>query len=346
MFNDVYRQYKRNLALKMMLFGILAGLVYALLSDGYQAVMPITNGIVTGILLGGFVAFFELYWLTPAKRRQYPFLKILFIRVAAYSLVIVTILFLVFSISRVFWKDISYLSVLQSEEFQRFIFEEDFITVIFYAIGLSLLLTFTIQVSRKLGQGYLFNVISGKYFQPKLTQRTFLFINLLNIREVIEMNGHEKSFEFVNDFLYSSTQAILFHKAKIHHYVDNQMVLFWNDAESIGLSIQCFFALHNLTRDQEEYFLNTYGIVPHINGGIHSGSIVQAEIGTGKTEIAFYGDVINTTARIAAVAHARGSVLCDTSRLRNAGIKGEPIGEIALAGKSESIHLESLDHAT
>ena len=44
--------------------------------------------------------------------------------------------------------------------------------------------------------------------------------------------------------------------------------------------------------------MDRFGLVPDFRAGIHCGEVVTSEVGKYKVEIAYHGDVVNTTARI------------------------------------------------
>ena len=60
-----------------------------------------------------------------------------------------------------------------------------------------------------------------------------------------------------------------------------------------------FFHFQNHLRKRSEYYLEKYGIIPSFKGAINAGVVSTVEIGSDvKSEIAFHGDVVNTTARV------------------------------------------------
>jgi len=46
------------------------------------------------------------------------------------------------------------------------------------------------------------------------------------------------------------------------------------------------------------YYLSKYGRVPVFKAGIHGGKVMALEVGSVKKELAYLGDIVNTTARI------------------------------------------------
>ncbi len=70
----------------MMSIGVAAGMIYALLSDGPTAWMPLTNGIIGGALLGLYTALLELQVFTARLRRKIKFIPLMLFRVFICSL--------------------------------------------------------------------------------------------------------------------------------------------------------------------------------------------------------------------------------------------------------------------
>ncbi|MCA6074078.1 adenylate/guanylate cyclase domain-containing protein [Fulvivirga sedimenti] len=296
----VFLNKKNNQTYVLIGAGIIAGLAYTVFSDGLSKPMPVINSIIIGILLGTLVSFIESNVFTAKLRRNYSFLPLLGIRVAIYSAVILVVLILVFSVSRVFWFNLSYLDVLRSAEFQEYIFEKDFIVVVFYSIGMIGLVVFTYQITRKLGQGYLENIITGKYYDPQREERVFCFVRIHEVERIAKELGAENHYSFINDLIYDITNTILFYDGIIYHYVDGEMVIFWAPKKAYNRAscIRCYFALTDQLFSRREYYLETYNHFPYLLAGMHLGTVIHGEIGHGRTEISFYGDVLNTTSRI------------------------------------------------
>ena len=58
------------------------------------------------------------------------------------------------------------------------------------------------------------------------------------------------------------------------------------------------FKSNNFQR--REYYEQEYGVYPEFKAGLHGGALMVAEVGSVKKELAYHGDVINTSARIQA----------------------------------------------
>ena len=94
-----------------------------------------------------------------------------------------------------------------------------------------------------------------------------------------------------------------------------------------------------------DYYNEKYGVVPEFKAGIHYGDVMAGEIGVVKREIAFSGDVLNTTARIQSKCNELGvnillsKFLLDKLNLRSDTFTPKLMGDIMLRGKELSLSL-------
>ena len=72
-----------------------------------------------------------------------------------------------------------------------------------------------------------------------------------------------------------------------------------------GENVEQFQGSHS----RKEYFLNSYGLFPKFKAGLSLGLVTVAEVGELKTEIAYHGDVLNTTARMTSQCRILGKDL-------------------------------------
>ncbi len=345
MFAREYRLRNFRVTGVMISLGILAGIIYVSFSDGFSDPRPMINGIISGGLLGLYTALIELHLFTSYFRRKIRFIPMMMLRVFMYSVTIVLILFLVFSISRTFWFNISYSEVLNSEEFQTFIFEQDFFVVVLYSTALTIVLIFSYQITRKIGPRFLVNMITGKYYYPRKNRLIFLFVQIKNANEISRKLGLINYYNFVNDLIYDITPPIVAFKAHIYQYVDNEIVLYWypEDGRSNAACVRAFFAFRDRIYENRERYLKRYDTYPSILAALHIGDVVQGEIGHGKTEIDFYGDVLNTTSRMVSKTSSDNSFVISGDLLPVIDLpeiyEAHPMGEMNLRGKSNNITL-------
>lgn len=341
-------QRRRNSALILMATGMSAGFIYTAFSDGFSRAMPVVNGLVIGALLGVFVSVIENRVFDEQLRRRLSFPLLLAIRTVVYSFLVLLVLLLVFSVSRSLWYELTYGEVWNSEEFRNYLLHGDFIIVFVYSIAIISLVIFSYQITRKLGQGYLENIITGRYYQPHVEQRVFCFLRINDIGAIMKSLGHQKYYAFINDVIYDITETILSHNGIIYQYVEGEMVIHWAPVRAVknAACIRCFFDITDKLYSRREYYLERYGHYPKLLGALHIGQVVHGEIGHIKTEISFYGDVLNTTSRILGKTSGEDPLLLTGDLLSDIELPAiymaEEQGTVALSGRLSPVNLFSI----
>ena len=345
---SLYQLRKIRIAGYIAAAGILAGPFYVVFSDGFTSLFPYTNGIVSGLLIAMFIAWVELELLS-GKKRFLRFYSILLIRTALYGLAIPIIIFLILVISRMIRYDLSFNGVLSSSEFQNYVYNQDFNVAIAYSIILSLIASFIYQMSRKMGQGVLFSFITGRFYHPVKDHKVFMFVKIENSTRVIRGAGRLNFHQFLKDVTYHIAPPILVHRGVIHHYVEDEIVIYWDQKNAYNKAhcIRAYFSIISRFEGLKEDYFRKYGFVPQFQAAVHSGEVIQGEIGEVKSEIAFYGDPVNTTSRILGQCGQMGKAILVSQEIKN-NIRLPLIydwadcGGLTLKGKGQKIHLYSV----
>ena len=97
-------------------------------------------------------------------------------------------------------------------------------------------------------------------------------------------------------------------------------------------------------QDKSDYYITKYGKIPEFKAGLHFGKVTIAEVGVVKKEIAYHGDVLNTTARIQDQCNKLQQKLLVSKALFKELILKSPltsveIGEVHLKGKMQTVAL-------
>lgn len=304
-------------------------------------------GIVAGLLGGSLIVFFWENWLRT-KSYTWSLLNILW----SYTLVflVVTILSDLFSpgsqsnislIQSDSWKEV--LSMLSSLSFIQNYLSWLFV-IIFTLIAL--------LVNDKYGPGVFVSFILGKYFHPKREERIFMFLDLRGATSIAEKLGEGRYFNFIKDVFRDSTPDILKSKGDIYQYVGDEIVISWKkDIGTLNANcLQCFFDIKQRLLENAPYYQEKYdGIVPEFKAGLHFGFIMVGEIGVVKRDIAYSGDVLNTSARIQSKCNELGvNILISKNLLEGLGslpklFKTKEVGEIKLRGKQHSLMLYTVN---
>jgi adenylate cyclase len=214
--------------------------------------------------------------------------------------------------------------------------------------GVIVMSTFVALLVRdKYGPGVFRSFLMGKYFHPTREERTIMFLDLRASTAIAEFLGEERYFRFIRDVFRIATPAMLRHGAEIHQYVGDQVVLTWrSDAGLRGRRcISCFLGVEEALQGASKYFRSEYDVTPEFKAGLHHGSVMVGEVGVVKREIAYSGDVMNTTARIQAKCNDLGVNLLLSGvvydRLPVNGLDRPPrqLGTVRLRGKQEQVPL-------
>ena len=204
-------------------------------------------------------------------------------------------------------------------------------------------------VNDKYGPGVFRKFLLGHYFNPRREQRIFMFLDLRASTTVAEKIGEARYFSFLKDVFTFVTPAILANKGEIYQYVGDEIVISWELAQGIEQAncVQCFFDTQQALNQRRQYFLAHYQHHPEFKAGLHDGHVMAGELGVVKREIAYSGDVLNTTARIQAKCNEFGANLLASKPVLDllklsAPYHPKALGQIALKGKKEPITLYAI----
>jgi adenylate cyclase len=87
--------------------------------------------------------------------------------------------------------------------------------------------------------------------------------------------------------------------------------------------------------------------VPEFKASLHGGYVVVSEVGKYKSEIAYHGDVLNTTARMLSKCHElNATFIISDWVVENITmpkyLKLEPLGSFQLKGKQQEVELHAV----
>lgn len=197
-----------------------------------------------------------------------------------------------------------------------------------------------ITIQDKYGPGTLRDLLIGKYHHPRFENRIFMFIDMKDSTPIAERLGEEKFFELVADCVQDATNAILINKGLIYQYVGDEIVITWRIKDGLEADhfLHTYFDIVESINDRSQHYEQSYGLVPQFKAGVHEGICVVGEMGVIKKEISYYGDVLNTTARIQGKCNDLGAWLLVSDALLGLIDRRErwnihSHGEIELKGK-------------
>ncbi len=297
-------------------------------------------GIIAGILFSLSELFFGK---ENFKRWSYRNLFLLKIVVYYFFVKIVMLMGIIISSK-------AYDRMLSPEFVQNLMSSKLFWVILVYFFIVITLISFVRQVNQKFGPGILWKMLKGTYHHPKEAQRIFMFLDLKSSTTIAEQLGHIKFSEFIQDCFYDLNEIVPAYKAEIYQYVGDEAILNWSNKNGMENSncVEVFFAFMKKLQDKSAYYLEKYETLPEFKAGLHFGKVTVAEVGVVKKEIAYHGDVLNTTARIQAQCNAFQQKLLVSKDLLNQLVLNSPlksidIGEVQLKGKMQTVALYGIE---
>ena len=245
------------------------------------------RGLVLGILFWGF----ELFLLDGIWRewlRRIPVYQSLFIKTFTSTTVLAAALFL----SRVIVGG-------RVDEF------ETWLTIgLPRDSGIALLAVFILhlilQIRRMVGASNLVSLLIGRYLRPVKESRIFLFLDIADSTALSQSLGDTGVHAMITRFFYDITEPVLEYQGETHRYIGDQVVVTWKLEKGLKNAncLRCYFAICDKVKVLKEKYQKDYGAVPGFHVGIHGGNVVIGECGDDKQEIVYFGDTVNTAARL------------------------------------------------
>jgi len=215
-------------------------------------------------------------------------------------------------------------------------------------LAASFVFNFLIEVNRMLGRNVLLNFITGRYHQPRLEERIFLFIDMVGSTGIAERIGERAFLRLLNRFVADLTAPIVANRGEIHRYVGDELIATWKLADGLADARcvrACFAAVARLEWEAPAY-QRQIGVT--FRAGLHCGPVVTGEMGTVKKEIVFLGDTVNSTARIQNFCRVTGDQILASATLLDQlvlppDISKRSLGNRRLRGKESDIALYALE---
>jgi adenylate cyclase len=323
--------------------GLISGMIGALYVGLTRSIKPIDlfHGFFVGVGVSLSIAASEMFFLRAWMKRR-SFTTSVLVRTTYFLLAIISVLLMA---SVLFGKE-----GFETQNFGQLWGHPIAYNDILFSFLVSFLFSLFLQINGLIGARILLSFFTGKYHQPIEEDRIFMFLDLKSSTTIAEKIGHINFHKFINDFLFTISEAIISSKGEIYKYVGDEVIITWKLKEGLkgGNCIRLFFEALDRIKQERGKFEKKYGMVPEFKAGIHCGKVVAGEMGDTKKEVAFLGDVINTAARIEDECNPRRRRLLISDDLlqktgRGKEYRYERIGEINLRGKVEKIDLYAVE---
>lgn len=348
-----------NLLWQSILFWVLAYIVYVVLrfyglddDEGIQiknTELVFSQTIIYAFFMGSMIGFYfsviEFFYEKYASKKIAIWLQLV-TKTLIYLIVIVA------TSTFIRWLYIVEHN-LEMQEIQRGWWHQSksFWVSVFYFLLAVINYSFIKMAVNKFGKQVFFKMLFGTYKKPKEEERIFMFLDLRSSTAIAEKLGHYKYSQFIQDCFYDLNEVVAQHEVEIYQYVGDEAVLTWPFRKGIQRNncLTVFFDFQNKIQSKESYYQQKYGVVPEFKAGLHGGSLMVAEVGSVKQELAYHGDVINTAARIQSLCNEyehnliiSEDILKQLSKTTN--MTTISLGEISLKGKTQTLELFGVNH--
>jgi len=335
--NNVYIIY-----LSVLLFAF-----YAFTRHGFSWI-ALSTSLIVSVPIGFAIAFFETQSTEfRRKHRRTQFWFYLLYRTFRVTSWFIVLFFIIMLIVR--WLGINTYETIFPRSLHDFFATRKVFEFLGIALIISLVSNFMDELHRKLGTDAIFNLVFGKYHQVKQEDRLFLFIDLNGSTEIAEEMGELEFSHFLQDYYYDISEPIARYFGRVYQYVGDEVVVTWSLKKGLkfDVCVRCFFAIQKQIRRYQDQYQKRYGRVPEFKAALHGGTIVVSEVGKYKSEIAYHGDVLNTTARMLSKCHdLNAEFLISDFIVEKVNmpkyLKVETMGSFQLKGKQQEMELYSV----
>jgi len=335
--NNVYIIY-----LSVLLFAF-----YAFARHGFNWI-ALSTSLIVSLPIGFAIAFFETQSQEFRRRhrrtRFWFFLVYRTFRVVCWFMVLFFFIMVIVN-----WLKINTYETIFPHSLHDFFATRKVFEFLGIALVISLFSNFLDELHRKLGRDAIYNLVLGKYHQVKLEERIFLFIDLNNSTDIAEEMGEMEFSHFLQDFFYDISEPIARYFGRVYQYVGDEVVVTWPVKKGFrfAVCVRCFFAIQKQIRRYEKQYMQRYGRVPAFKAALHGGNVVVSEVGKYKSEIAYHGDVLNTTARMLSRCHDFSAEFIVSDYILERVemppyLQAEALGAYQLKGKQQEVELAAV----
>lgn len=162
------------------------------------------------------------------------------------------------------------------------------------------LITFIRSVHKKFGSRVFVNTLLGKYQDPVEEDLIFMFIDLKSSTTICEELGNVKYSSFIRDYYKLLSNCCEENQGEIYQIAGDGAFLTWKTkhCKHKARPLNCFYDFKECLLRTQKKFKRRYGIIPDFKAAAHCGKVISTEVGNFGSEMAYHGDVLNTTARI------------------------------------------------
>lgn len=237
-------------------------------------------------------------------------------------------------------------AILNVEKLPDWYVPSRFVQDVIVSLVIVLLINFSVRIVSLIGGRVLVNFLLGRYHRPLREQQVFMFVDFLDARGMSSRVGDLRAQSLISTVLFDIDASITEFGGETHRYFGDELVVTWplRQATKDGRCVKCALQIVGQLHANADRYLDAYGEVPRVRIALHGGAVVASEIGDERREIVYFGDTINTAARLRGLAKqiqrnlVISAALLDQMRLPP-GARAEDMGAFTLSGKAQPTHV-------
>ena len=196
------------------------------------------------------------------------------------------------------------------------------------------------------------NLLIGRYHRPISEERIFLFLDVTGSTRFADRYGDRAAQAYLGQVFNALALPVARARGSIDDYIGDLALVTWTMDRGLrdAACLRCVFEFAARLADDADSWRARFGQVPEFRAALHCGPVVTAEIGLERHKIAYFGDVVNTTARLEALSKTLGvHVLVSADLLARIGplpddLTAEALGAHSLRGRAEPLAVAAIRH--
>ncbi|MET0744100.1 MAG: adenylate/guanylate cyclase domain-containing protein [Microvirga sp.] len=219
-----------------------------------------------------------------------------------------------------------------------------------YSLGVSALTVFVFRLRDLIGPGLFLSLLLGRYHRPTNEERIFLFLDVSGSTRFADRHGDLAAQAYLGQIFNALALPVRRSRGSIDDYIGDMALVTWTMERGTrdAACLRCVFDFAKEIADNATAWKARFGQVPQFRAALHCGTVVTAEIGFERHKISYFGDVVNTTARLEALSKILDeSVLVSADLLGRIGTLPSPfsardLGLHAIRGRREELAVAAI----
>ncbi len=221
--------------------------------------------------------------------------------------------------------------------------------VVLYSFTVAGGINFVMRVRELLGRDIFASLLTGRYRKPVREERVFLFIDLVGSTSFAEKHGDLRTQQYLGTLFNVLAEPVRRHDGAIDDYIGDAVIITWPLKRGLrnARCVRCVFDIMAEIEKRAPLWHGTFGQMPRLRAALHGGEIITAEIGVDHHKIAYFGDTVNTVARLESLCRTLGRPVLISQELATRltlpeDIRAEYLGDHALRGRGQPLGVMAL----